>query len=98
MLQKAISRGFIEAGDLFAITLRVLPQKAGGERHDVLAPVTQWRQRNLDRVQAKEQFLPKPTACYFLGEISVRRGDDPDIRVQRLCRTGPLELSRLDHA
>ena len=56
------------------------------------------RQRDLDRVQAKKQVLPKTSGGDFLVQIGVGRGNDPHIRMQRSRGTDPLEFAGLDHA
>ena len=68
------------------------------ERGDIFAPFAQWRQRNLDRVEAKKQVLPEPPGRDFIVQVGVGRGNNPHIRVQGARGTDSLELARLDDA
>src|SRR6267378_3657305 len=78
----SFSSCLIETGNLFPIVLRVLSEKTIGQQHDVIPPLSQGWQRNLDRIQAKQQVLPKTTRCYFVLKIRICRGDDAHVGVQ----------------
>ncbi len=91
-------RGWIEAGDGLAISLRVRGQEAGGQPWNVFAPIAQRRQMNLDRVETEEQILPEPPGRDFGVEIGVGRRDQPDVRLSRARRSETLELTGLEHA
>src|SRR4029077_2309762 len=54
MLQQTLSCSFIETANRFPITLCVLTNEAVGQQHDVLPPLTQSRQRDLNCIQAKQ--------------------------------------------
>src|SRR4030095_2293548 len=69
MTRERFVGGWFEAGELFPVALSVLPQKVRGERRDVFAPLAQWWQGDLDRVQAKEQILPEASGGDFLVQI-----------------------------
>src|SRR5438552_13286347 len=97
MLEQAIPRTFIESADLFAITLGVLPKEIFSQSHDVIAAVAQRRQRNLDRVQPKQQVLTKTARGHFVVKISVGSGNDSDVGMQGSRRTDAFEFAGLDH-
>src|SRR5947208_16975803 len=82
MLHQTFSRSVIESGNLFAITLRVLMEKTVGQRHDVISTLSQWRQRDLDRIQTEQEVLPKTTRCHLVLKICICRGDNAHVRMQ----------------
>ena len=59
MVDQDLHRRGIEPGERLAIALRVLAQEVLGEQRDVLAPIAQRRQVDLDGVQPEEQVLPE---------------------------------------
>ncbi len=54
MLQQTLSCSFIETANRFPLTLCVLTKETIAERHDVLPPLSQSRQRDLNCIQAKQ--------------------------------------------
>src|SRR5262249_45979822 len=71
MLQQTLSRAFIETSNVLTITLCVLTKKAGRQRHDVLASVTQGRQLDLNRIEPENEVLSKTTGGNFVPQICV---------------------------
>jgi len=56
-------------------------QELLGQRHDVLGPVPEWRQRNADHIQSIEKVFPEETIRYALIEVGVGCSNDPHIRL-----------------
>src|SRR5688572_8355550 len=52
-------RGWVEAGDAFAVAPRMGRQEAGGEPRNVLPPVPQRRQVDLDGIETEQRILPE---------------------------------------
>src|SRR5207344_1806530 len=88
--------GWFETGELFPVTLGVLPEKVRGERRDVFAPLAQRRQGDLDRVQAKKKILPEASCGDFLVQIGIGCGNDADIGMQGSGGTDALEFAGLN--
>jgi len=66
MLTQGFERLGRERHHTTAITLAMLSQKMLGQRTNVFAPVTQWRQVNFDSIQAEQQVLTKLPLSHFL--------------------------------
>src|SRR4051794_11081149 len=60
-----------------------LAEEVLGEGRDVLAPVPERRDVDLEVAQADEQGLPELAGGHQLGEGPVRRRDDPEVRRPR---------------
>jgi len=60
----------------FPVPLGVLPEEVVRQRRDVLAPLAQRRQIDLDRVQAEEQVLAEAARRHFFPKVRVGRRDD----------------------
>src|SRR5262249_7511091 len=98
MLEQMLARGLVEPADLFSITFCVLSEEVVGQRHDVIASIAQWRQPNLNRIQAKQEVLSKTTCTDFIFKTCIRGGDDAHVGVQSFRRTDPLKIAGFDHA
>src|SRR2546422_1049379 len=80
-----------EARDRLAVTRGVAAPEMAGEQGDVFAPVAQRWQADLHGVEAKQQVLPKPTACRFGVDVRVRGGGDAHAHALRLGGADPPE-------
>src|SRR5262245_31745396 len=76
----------------------MLPQEVGRQRRNVLAPIAQRRQTDLDRVQPEKKILPKPARAHLFAEDRVRGGDDAHVDVTGSRRADTLEIAGLQHA
>ncbi len=65
---------------------------------DILAPLAQRRNANLDHLDAEVQVLAKLALGDHRFEVLVGRRDDPDVGGERLIAADPLELLLLQHA
>src|SRR5688572_30848618 len=83
MREQQLHRSRIEPRQRLAIPHRVAPKKVRGQHGDVLPSLAQRRQSNLDRVEAKEQVLPKASRLDLLLQIGVRRRNDTNVDVPR---------------
>ena len=68
------------------------------EHRDVGFPLRERRHLDFDDVEAEEEVFAEASGGDFRGEIAVRRGDDADVRFERLRAADALELARLQHA
>ena len=98
MLEQRLQRRRFEAADVLAVALRVLPQEVRRERGNVLAPLAQRRQLDLDRVQPEQQVLPEAAGRDLLAEVRVGRRDDAHVDLARARRADALEVAGLEHA
>src|SRR6266542_2535184 len=82
--------------------LRVLPgqpsQERAREERNVLAPIAERREPHRHDVQPVEQVLAEAPGAHLGGEVLVRRGDDPDVHLDRLRPAEPLHDAVLQHA
>ena len=69
MLEQHLHGAALEAGQPLAVALRVLAQEVLREQRQVLAPIAQRRQPDLDGVQPEQQVLAEPAGGHFLGEV-----------------------------
>ena len=67
------------------------------QRREIFEPLPQRRYANRKYIQTEEQILSKLAACDALLQISIGRGEDPDIRMLRLNAAEPLIRSLLKH-
>src|SRR5215469_8227488 len=72
MLMESFEGRRIETCNVFAIALSIAVEEMVRQEVDIVAPVAQWGQMNLDGIQAKKKVLPKP-ACGRL-RVYVRVG------------------------
>ena len=88
----------IEPGDVLAVAARMLLKKMSRKRRDIVAPIAQRRQGDLDRVQAKQQILPETARGDFAIDVRVGRRQNPNVDTSRPRRAEALELSGGNHA
>ena len=84
--------------DRLLVAFGVVTEEVLGEERNVLAPLAQGRERNRHHLQAVEEVLAKAAATHQLLEITVRRGDDPDVDLDPLLAADALDLVLLQHA
>src|SRR5690606_20805372 len=87
-----------DAGDRLLQALVELLDDVLDEQRDVAGPLAQRWDLQRDDVQAVVQVLAEVPALDLLLEIAVRRRDQPDVYLERLDATDPLELALLDRA
>src|SRR5882762_3207859 len=73
-------------------------EKMVRKKVDVLAPVAQWRNVNLDRIQAKEQVLTEPARGGLGIHIGVGSRQYSHIHAPRRGRADTLKIPRFQHA
>jgi hypothetical protein len=69
-----------------------------GQFENVLAPIAQRRQRDLEHTQPVVQVLAELTALHRAVEIAVGRRDQPDIHLDQARAAEAHELTLLEHA
>src|SRR5208282_3232925 len=77
------------------VALRVQVEEVTGQRENILAPVAQRWQHDLDRVDAKEQILAKSSSDDLLAEIGVGGGENPHIHPLHTRRPDSFDLPGL---
>ena len=82
----------------FWFSLAVLLEEVLRQQRNVLVPLAQRRQLHGDDVQAVEEILAELPLLHHLAQLDVRRGDDPDVDLDRLDAAEAHELALLDHA
>src|SRR5205807_9373495 len=92
MIEERLKRRRLETCDVLAIALCMLAQEVMRERRNVLAPAPERWQRDLDRVQPKEQILTETAGGHLVAEVRVGRGQNPHVDVARAGRPHALEL------
>src|SRR5690606_9227002 len=75
-----------------------LLQKRMGQQRYVARPGSQWRQFDVDHVDAIEQILPEAAFRNQLREVLVRGQDHANVDFVRLRAADRLELQLLQHA
>src|SRR5690606_6766225 len=86
------------AADRLAVSAGGTFEEVRGQPRDVLGPLTQRREMDLDRVQPVEQVLAEPALVDLATDVDVRRTDHTHIDTLRPRRTDALELAGLEHA
>ncbi len=76
----------------------MLLEKVRGERRNVVAPIAQRRQHDLDRVEPEQQILPEAAGRHLGVDVGVGRRQDAHVDAARARRAEPLELAGRDHA
>ena len=71
-------------------------QRAHAQREVGL--VAQRGQAQANDVEPMEKVLAEPAISYPIAERCICRGDDPNVCLQRLRRSDPLELALLEHS
>src|SRR5688500_9292905 len=74
--------------------------RGGPANHErrVLAPLAQRRHGDRNDAQAEIELLAEIALFALRLQVLVRRGDDPDVALDRSRRTEPLHLAFLQHA
>jgi hypothetical protein len=88
----------VEFVDRLAVAGCVLGEEVRGELRDIVAPLAQRRQADLDRVDAEQQVLTEPSRGDLSGDVGVGGGQDAHVDLARLGRADALQLARLQHA
>ena len=65
-----------------------------GQRADVVAPLAQRRQADLDRVEPKQQVLAEPSGRHLGGEVGVGGREDADVDLAGRARRRPARPRR----
>src|SRR4051812_45514498 len=81
----------VEPREMLAISCRMPPQEMHRERRNVLAPLAQRGEMQLDRVDAEEQVFAKTTGGHLLVQPCVRRRDHTHVDVSCLRRANALD-------
>ena len=68
------------------------------ELGNVLAPIAERRNRDRKDVEAIVQVATEAALTDFLGQVTVGRGDDPHVDVDRARAAQPLDLAFLEHS
>src|SRR5690348_13474214 len=75
-----------------------LRSEAVREEGDILGAVAKWRQLDRNHAQSEKEIASEAPRFRFGGEIAVRRGDDPDVHLDRRCPADALEFLLLQNA
>ena len=68
-----------------------------GQAWDVLAPVPERRELDLDDPEPVEEVLPEAPLADLLAEVGVRGRDDPDVDRNPASPSDSLEFPLLQH-
>ena len=79
----------IEAAKLFPVLIVELLHKYTGKRKDILTPLAQRRQVDLDRCEPEIEIFAKAALLGHVPEVLVAGGDNPDVHL--LLRVPPTE-------
>ncbi len=85
-------------GDLLAIASGVSAEEMRGQGGNVLAPVPQRWNPDLDGVEAELEILAETPGRHFGIEVGVGGRDDSNVGLARPRRAHGFELPRFDHA
>src|ERR1017187_2070524 len=96
--QQRLDGGFVKPRQRLAVVFGMLAQKLAGQNRDILAPVAQRGQAELDGVQAEQQILTEPALGNFFRDLGIGRREYPHIHPPGLRRTHALELAGLQRA
>ena len=80
------------------VALRVFAEEAVGDRHHVLAPLAERRERDGEHVEAIVEVLAERAFVDQVEQIAVGRGDDPDVGLDLLAAADAGEAVGLEHA
>ncbi len=69
-----------------------------GERKDVVAPLAERRNCDLDDVEPEVQILAERAARDRVAKIGIRRAEHAYVDTPRLTRSETLEFAALQHA
>ena len=74
----------------------VLGQEVGDEQRDILEPLTQGRQVDLDHIESVEEVFAEPILLDLLLQALVRGGHHANIHLQALMTADPFESLLLE--
>src|SRR4051812_39230768 len=94
MLQQLLHGRAVERLEWLAIAIGMLPQKVHRERRNVVAPLTQRGEMDLDGVQSKEQVFAKATGPHFVVQVEIRGRDETHVDLARFRRAHALDFTR----
>ena len=81
-----------------AVGFGIFVREVARQREDVLRPLAQGGQAQIDDVQAIEQVFAERAALDGFGQVAVRGGDDADVDLDRLGAADAVDLAFLDGA
>ena len=96
MAPKLLARRVRERQRRYAIGVGIFGGEVLGQELDVLGPVSQGRNLDVDHVEPVEQILPHGAIADGLLEVAVGGGDQPDVHFDRLGAADPVDLAFLD--
>src|SRR5215471_497805 len=74
------------------------PDKDVREQRNVVDPISQWRSRDWEDIQAIPQILTEAAFFHVLLQISIRGGNNPDVDLECPGAAYPLKFAILKHA
>src|SRR5262245_11010003 len=93
-----LQRFGLEPGQPLAVARGMALEEVGGEERDVVAPLAQRRQADLDRVDSEQQVLAEAPHRHLAAQVAVGGRDQPHRDPARAGRAHALELAGLEHA
>ncbi len=94
---KSLQRVGGEGGRRPVVVLRVLLQKLIGQCRNVVAALTQRRQRDADDIETEEEVFTKVAVADRRFQITIGGGHHADVDAHVLPSTEPRELAVLEH-
>src|SRR5207249_317608 len=91
-------RGIGHALNSLAEARVVAPQEKIREQRNIFRPLTQRRQLDRDDVDSIEQVFAEPAVLDGLLQVDVGRGDETELRFDRLGSADALDLAFLNRA
>ena len=86
----------VDAGPLQAQSLPI--DEVAHQERDVLAPLAQRGEMDMDHLQAVEEILPEAPRPHGGGQIGVGSGDEAEVAADQVIPPEPAELVLLEHA
>ena len=75
--------------DLLAVAADACLEKVSHQKGNVLPPLPEGRNPDLDDVEPKEEVLPEPASSHFVVDVAIRRGHEADVYGDRLYPADP---------
>src|SRR5260370_24736142 len=97
MLMHCLDGGCVKAGNIFAVALCITVEKMVRKEIDVFAPVSQRRDVDLDRIQAKQEVLTEPARSCLGIYVGVRSRQHSNAHTPRTGRAHALQISRFPY-
>src|SRR5712692_10371515 len=97
MLMHSLDGGCVKAGNIFAVALCITVEKMVRKEIDVFAPVSQRRDVDLDRIQAKQEVLTESASSGLRIDVGVRSRQHSNVDAPSGGRADTLEISRFQH-